>query len=205
MLNANLGYGRVSTKDQANDSNALTQQVNRLVRSGVDELFVDVQSGEDDDRPELEKVLDRVRSGTCRRVTVTRDDRIARHGVMSLQLLDLFEKSGVELCILDGGGVSDLSNPYHWKQRAQAGIDAEFENRVKSMSIRRGFEEFRREGKANPKPPWGYVRQDEHYQPAPEWEAARGSVDLFLELQTLQADTARTLKPIGENEVAPLV
>lgn len=187
------GYARVSSDEQARDSNALTQQVNRLLRSGVEEIYCDVQSGKDDDRPDFERLLNDMRLGIIKRITITRDDRITRRGLTTLQLLDDFCRYGVELRILDGAGTVDLANPYHWHQRATAGLNAEFEIRMLSMRIKAGFEEFRREGKANPKPPWGFKRVDESYQVA-DYEAVRGSVDLFLELKTLSA----TIRAIDE-------
>jgi site-specific DNA recombinase len=184
-----IGYGRVSNEEQAQDSNALNQQINRLLRAGVQEVYMDVQSGREDDRPDYERMMAKIRSLPNETVTltITRDDRITRRGITSLQMLELFQFLGVRLNILDAGGVSDLSNPYAWKQRAQAGIDAEFESRMLSMRIKAGYDEFRRQKKANCKPPWGYVRVDERYKQDVSLGAApRGCIDTFLEVRTLQ-------------------
>ncbi|MGB3311537.1 MAG: fdxN element excision recombinase XisF [Nodosilinea sp.] len=191
-----VGYARVSKQEQAKNSNALDQQINRLVREGVEELFVDVQSGREDERPNFEKLVSLIRSRQVDGVVITRDDRITRHGSMTMELLDLFEKTGVHLRILDGGSSAvDFANPYEWKQRAQAGIDSEYEVRLNSLKIRKGYEFFREEGRANVKPPFGYKRVDEQYSlDTDPWkdtgftvlEVARGTVEAFLEMRTLQ-------------------
>lgn len=181
-----LGYGRVSSSEQANDSNAAAQQINRLERAGCQEIFFDIQSGNDDDRPEFEKLMALVRSRKVDCVCITRDDRITRRGITTLLILEAFVQCDVQLEILDAGGVSDLSNPYEWLQRSQAGLNAEFETRMLSLRIRRGFEYFREKVKANPKPPYGYIRVDEKYQLNPTVNA-RGQVEAFLTTRTLQS------------------
>lgn len=180
-----LGYGRVSSSEQFLDSNAAAQQISRLQHAGCDTIFFDVQSGSDDDRPEFEKLMALVRLEKVDCVCITRDDRITRRGITTLQILETFFKCRVQLEILDSGGVSDLSNPYEWLQRSQAGLNAEFEIRMLSMRIKRGFEYFRKEGKANPKPPYGYIRVNEKYQLDSKVNA-RGQIEAFLKMRTLQ-------------------
>lgn len=180
-----LGYGRVSSSEQAKDSHAAAQQISRLEHADCQEIFFDIQSGSDDDRPQFEKLMALVRAGKVDCVCITRDDRITRRGITTLQILETFFRCGVQLEILDAGGVIDLSNPYQWLQRSQAGLNSEFEIRMLSMRIRKGFEYFREQGKANPKPPYGYIRVNEKYQLDPKINA-RGQVEAFLHIRTLQ-------------------
>ncbi|ACC81191.1 fdxN element excision recombinase XisF [Nostoc punctiforme] len=180
-----LGYGRVSTNEQADCTHAAAQQINRLERAGCQEIFFDIQSGSDDDRPEFEKLMALVRSRQVSCVCITRDDRITRRGITTLQILETFFRCEVQLEILDAGGLIDLANPYQWLQRSQAGLNAEFESRMLSMRIKKGFEYFREKVKANPKPPYGYIRVDEKYQLDPKVNA-RGQIEAFLAVRSLQ-------------------
>ncbi|MEH1788833.1 MAG: fdxN element excision recombinase XisF [Nostoc sp.] len=180
-----LGYGRISSSEQANNTHAAAQQISRLLHAGCQEVFFDIQSGSDDSRPEFEKLMAFVQKSEVDCICITRDDRITRRGITTLQILETFSRCGVQLEILDAGGVSDLANPYEWLQRGQAGLNAEFEIRMLSMRIKRGFEYFREKAKANPKPPYGYIRVYEKYQLDPTINA-RGQVEAFLKMRTLQ-------------------
>ncbi|MBO3459933.1 recombinase family protein [Aetokthonos hydrillicola Thurmond2011] len=183
-----IGYARVSKSEQMEDSNAATQQIARLMKAGCSEIFFDVQSGRDNDRPEFEKLMQRVRSrDRCDVVVITRDDRITRSGLTSLQLLQEFNQLGIKLEILDAGGVTNLDNPYEWKQRAQAGIDAEFESRMLSMRVCKGYEYLRDQHKANPRVPFGYVRDKEQYRLDPNLvDIASCCIAAFFEARSLQ-------------------
>jgi len=76
-----IGYARVSTDDQNLDA-----QTDALTAAGAERIFADKISGAKRDRPELDAMLDQLRSGDV--VVVTKYDRLAR----SLRdLLDLVE------------------------------------------------------------------------------------------------------------------
>jgi len=76
-----IGYARVSTDDQNLDA-----QTDALEAAGAERIFSDKVSGAKRDRPELDAMLDQLRSGDV--VVVAKYDRLAR----SLRdLLDLVE------------------------------------------------------------------------------------------------------------------
>jgi hypothetical protein len=90
--------------------------------------------------------------------------------------------------------------------RADAGISAEFENKVRRMKIKKGFEDFRAEGRANPKPPFGYLRVDDRYQrdlrPWPSGgthlDIAIYTIEAYLLIQTLQGACQAVDKKFGK-------
>ena len=55
---ANIGYARVSTKDQS-----LEIQIDKLKENKCDTIFKEKLSGINDDRPELKACLRRLRAG----------------------------------------------------------------------------------------------------------------------------------------------
>lgn len=181
-----VGYGRVSTTEQAVNTNAAKQQIQRLESAGCEKIYFDVQSGTKSDRAEFLKMMAEVERGAIAAVVITRDDRIARDGYTTLYILETFPRCGVELEVLDAGKVVDLSNPYEWLQRSQAGLNAEFESRMLSLRIKKGFDYLRKEAKANPKPPYGYLRRNEKYQINRDINP-RLQVEAFLKCGTLQS------------------
>ncbi|MBD1843982.1 recombinase family protein [Cyanobacteria bacterium FACHB-63] len=191
----NIGYGRISQLDYGRRIShteldvAAKQQKSRLERAGCTEIYFDLQPGSDDDRPNFERLMNRMKAKErVDRVTITRDDRITRSPQMTLDLIEVFLKQNIELVILDmGDNPIDLSNPYQWKQRVQAGLDAAFEIRMLGMRIRRGYEYFRQMQKANPAVPFGYRRSAAgKYEADPnEWEMAQTIVKTFFECRSL--------------------
>jgi hypothetical protein len=73
-----VGYARVSSREQAEDSQALQQQIARLKSAGATEIFQDIQSGSRDDRPALKQLINLVRKKEVDEVIITRIDRLAR-------------------------------------------------------------------------------------------------------------------------------
>lgn len=162
-----VGYVREST-DTPEQRRALEQQRSRLSQAGVSEenLFLDVQSGGDDDRREFVRLLALLRERFSQklrtRLVITRPDRITRKGAKNLEILELFERgmSGgcLELFVIDMGGVQDFSNPYVWSQFAEAGIKSEFERRMLRMRVKAGMEFHRAQGRAPASLPFGFRR-----------------------------------------------
>ena len=66
------GYARISSREQIQDSTALAQQINRLKTSGAQDIFVDIESGSKDDRPEFNNLMELVRTRQLDEVIVTR-------------------------------------------------------------------------------------------------------------------------------------
>ena len=87
-----VGYLRVSTHDQD-----LTVQRARLAH--CERLYADTGSGTDAARPQLQACLDFVREGDT--VCATRLDRLARSTLHLYQIVDILQRKGVQLHILD--------------------------------------------------------------------------------------------------------
>ena len=66
-----IGYARVSTRDQN-----LHAQLDALADAGAEKIFEEKQSGKTPKRPQLERMLEQLRTGDV--VVVTKYDRLAR-------------------------------------------------------------------------------------------------------------------------------
>ena len=84
-----VGYARVSSREQSQNSNALEQQVERLKAAGATEILIDVESGwKNKHRPNLDKLMALVKNGQVGQVVVTRLDRLSRQGLKSFQIFN---------------------------------------------------------------------------------------------------------------------
>jgi site-specific DNA recombinase len=181
-----VGYCRVSTREQGDETNALEQQTARIEKAGCVLIFTDVESGRSDKRREFNKMLDLCKQQRIKEVVVTRIDRLARSVITIHRCLKTFEECGVELVILDAP--TDASSPFGWFSITQMAGLAEFESRLLSSRIKHGIAYFREQKKASPQAPFGYTRIDEKYIPdlslhksgKPCWDIARETIDYFL-------------------------
>lgn len=95
------GYARVSTKGQAKDGNSLEAQEKALRESGANEIYVDAFTGTKTDRPEFDKLLNKIQKGDT--LIVTKLDRFARSMSQGSELVsDLIER-GIKVYILNIG------------------------------------------------------------------------------------------------------
>ena len=95
------GYARVSTKGQAKDGNSLEAQEKTLKESGASKIYVDAFTGTKTDRPEFDKLMDKIQKGDT--LIVTKLDRFARSMTQGSELVsDLIEK-GIKVYILNIG------------------------------------------------------------------------------------------------------
>lgn len=95
------GYARVSTKGQAKDGNSLEAQERALKDSGACDIYVDAFTGAKTDRPEFDKLMDKIQKGDT--LIVTKLDRFARSMTQGSELVsDLIEK-GIRVYILNIG------------------------------------------------------------------------------------------------------
>jgi DNA invertase Pin-like site-specific DNA recombinase len=104
-----VGYARVSTPADAESSQVLEQQVERLKQEGVTEIFADIESGGAKDRSQFNLMMDLIGSGGVQEVVVTRIDRLTRSLTQFGHFITAVEKSGANLRILDQG--LDLRTP----------------------------------------------------------------------------------------------
>ncbi len=88
-----FGYTRVSTAEQN-----LDLQVDAIRKYGVDELYKEKQSGTTANRPELEKILSKLRNGDT--LVIWRLDRLGRNIKQLIELAEEFNKKGIYLVSL---------------------------------------------------------------------------------------------------------
>lgn len=89
-----FGYARVSTSDQE-----LTAQLSALEAAGCDEILSEKISGTAAARPELDRLLDKLRPGDA--VVVWRLDRLGRSLRHLVELVERLTSQGVELVSLN--------------------------------------------------------------------------------------------------------
>lgn len=157
-----IGYARVSTDEQALNTHALEQQIERLKQSGAEEIYFDVISGSRNDREEYNKVLDLVANNKVDKVIATRMDRFTRSEDGYLYLKKLFKSSKCSLYFLDQGEVNLNTASGELTSDIQS-IMAVHERRMLKERVKHGFQ-HRRNRLAASRPPFGYVVISEKYQ-----------------------------------------
>ena len=95
------GYARVSTKGQARDGNSLEDQEMKLREAGAEEIFVDSFTGKRLDRPEFDKLKEKLQEGDT--LIVTKLDRIARSATQGSELVQSFISDGIKVHVLNMG------------------------------------------------------------------------------------------------------
>jgi DNA invertase Pin-like site-specific DNA recombinase len=95
------GYARVSTKGQAHDGNSLESQKELLKQSGAAEIFEDSFTGTKTDRPEFNKLLEKLQNGDT--LIVTKLDRFARSMTQGSELVTKLISKGIKVNILNIG------------------------------------------------------------------------------------------------------
>lgn len=155
-----IGYARISSTEQAENSNALEQQIERLRKAGAFPIFKEVQSGSDDSRPEFAKVMELVKRCAVQKVIFTAIDRMSRKRDTILATVKVFDDLSIGLEVLDqkidtstAGGKFVLG--------IYAGL-AQMETDRLSERIRHG-NKFMREKRKATRPPFGYKVVDDRY------------------------------------------
>ena len=105
------GYARVSTYNQAAHGNSLEEQKRQLKAAGAEEVYADIFTGKQLDRPELQKLIDRLNRGDT--LIVTKLDRLGRSVSQASALITELLDAGItinvlNLGVLDNGSVSTL-------------------------------------------------------------------------------------------------
>jgi DNA invertase Pin-like site-specific DNA recombinase len=93
MKNYTFGYARVSTEQQN-----LDRQLDALKKHGVDMIYNEKMTGTKKDRPELNKMLDRMTEGDT--VVIESLSRLGRSTKDLIELTELFHSKGVHLVSL---------------------------------------------------------------------------------------------------------
>ncbi|MBW4633905.1 MAG: recombinase family protein [Iphinoe sp. HA4291-MV1] len=173
-----IGYARVSSQSQA-DTEALNQQMSRLKNAGAEEIVFDVESGRKEERAELLKLWERVKTGAVKEIIVTRIDRLGR-SVMGLhKAIALLEEHKCNLRVLDQP--IDTTSSFGWLSLTQISMFAEFESRLIGDRIKHGLNYYRESGKSFGVP-YGYEKTPEGILiPHPtEWDIALDEIQIYF-------------------------
>ena len=95
------GYARVSTKGQAKDGNSLESQIELLKENGAIEIYSDSFTGTKTDRPNFNKLINKLKVGDT--LIVTKLDRFARSMTQGSELVNELIKRGIKVNILNIG------------------------------------------------------------------------------------------------------
>lgn len=158
-----VGYARVSTIEQANETHALEQQIARLKNAGATKIYCDVVSGSRDDRKEFTQLLEDIAGNKVDKVLATRWDRLTRSEEGYPTIKKFFKESNVTLELLDQGEV-DLSTASGELMSDIQCIMAVHERRMLQERVRHGFKHRRNRHAAAGRPPFGYTVVNEQYQ-----------------------------------------
>jgi len=99
------GYARVSTKGQAKDGNGIEAQMDALSSAGAMEIYKEAFTGTTTNRPEFEKLLEKLKKGDT--LIVTKLDRIARSASEGSQLIQGLLDKGISVNVLNMGKMDD--------------------------------------------------------------------------------------------------
>jgi DNA invertase Pin-like site-specific DNA recombinase len=140
-------YARNSTsEDKQNPESQLKPLRERCEKEGWDyTIFQEFASGAKESRPELDKMLQRIRQKEFDAVLVWRLDRLGRSLKHLLQLIEEFNKKDVAFISLQEG--FDTSTPQGELFFHIAGAFAQFERRLIQERINAGLDRAKAEGK----------------------------------------------------------
>ena len=143
MKHCTFGYARVSTEQQN-----LDRQLDMLTQYGVDHIFNEKMTGTKRDRPELNKLLDRIMAGDT--VVVESLSRLGRSTKDLIELVELFEKKQVHLVSLKEQ--IDTSTPAGKLLFTLMSAIAQFERDVIAERTREGLNAARARGRIGGRP-----------------------------------------------------
>ncbi len=95
------GYARVSTQAQAKDGNSLEAQKIALTKAGATEIYSDAFTGTKSNRPELNKLLNKLVAGDT--LIFTKLDRVARNLTQGIQLIESLAAKHIRVHVLNIG------------------------------------------------------------------------------------------------------
>jgi DNA invertase Pin-like site-specific DNA recombinase len=140
-------YARVSTKEQTTETQ-VAQLTTYCQSRGWTDVAVfrdDGISGVRDNRPELDKLRERMLHGEFSSVVVLKMDRLGRSLGMILRFWDEADAAGVRVIVIDQG--IDTSTPAGRLQRNMLAALAEFERELILERTRAGIARARARGK----------------------------------------------------------
>ena len=138
-----IGYARVSTQDQN-----LTLQIDALQSAGCELIFEEKISGKSKERPQLEKMIHKLRKGDV--VVVWKLDRLGRSLRDLIDLVSGFKDQDVEfVSIQDSINTATATGRFTFNIFASL---AEFEREIISERTKAGLTAARSRGRAGGRP-----------------------------------------------------
>lgn len=134
-----FGYARVSTTKQGFEG-----QIDDLEAAGCNQVFADKVTGRHQNRPELQKMLNKLRAGDV--VIVTRLDRLARSTRDLLALVEQIHETGAAFKSLSEPWADTTTPAGKMVITIFAGV-AEFERSLIAERTEKGRQEARKKGK----------------------------------------------------------
>jgi site-specific DNA recombinase len=156
-----VAYARVSSREQAENSHALEQQIARLESSGVDRVISDVESGSSNHKsPGFKELMDLVKQGQVKEVVITRLDRLTRSLASLQSTLVIFRQHKVALVSLDDSiDTATAGGKFHINM---LGALAEMEVDRLSERVQHGWHHLR-ERRVAMNPPFGYRKENDRH------------------------------------------
>ncbi len=148
----NIGYARVSTKEQN-----LDLQKDALMKAGCIEIFEEKVSGAGKERPQLEKLVEKLRKGDI--LTVWKLDRLGRSIKDLIQLVNNIQGKGAELKSLNDH--IDTTTPHGKLTFHMFAALAEFEKDIIRERTLAGLATARARGRVGGRPK-GLSQKAEH-------------------------------------------
>lgn len=142
-MNKVFGYARVSTKDQN-----MQRQIDKLEAYGVDEIYQEKVTGTKADREQLNALIGQLRTGDT--VVVAELSRLARSTKQLYDLMELFEKKGVNFVSLKEN--IDTSNAVGKLVFNIFSALSQFERDLISERTKEGLESAKRKGRKGGRP-----------------------------------------------------
>lgn len=143
MTSQRFGYLRVSTDQQVLDA-----QLDALQKAGVDEIFSEKMTGTVAQRPELEKLWAKLRSGDT--IVITRLDRLGRSTKDLLNLLSDLDERNVGLEVIEQS--IDTKSPEGRLFFTMVAAFATFEAELLRARTREGLASARARGRVGGRP-----------------------------------------------------
>lgn len=195
-----VGYIRVST-DKDKQANSLAAQPDTIKRyaymAGLD--LVDIVRDEVSalkvpffDRESGKAIREMIRAGKVQHVIGAKVDRLFRDAQDGLATADWLLKQGVNLHVIDTGGVINVGDPAGRMMFTMLLAVAEFEPRRISQRTKEALGIMRKAGKKTGKVPYGYIEKDGLLVMDPEQIARRSWIKA-------QRDKGKTFKNIADS------
>lgn len=177
MKNYIFGYARVSTEAQN-----LDRQIDALKKYGVDIIYNEKMTGTKRERPELDKMLDRITKGDT--VVIESLSRLGRSTKDLIELTELFQSKGVHLVSLKES--IDTNSPTGKLLFTLMSAIAQFERDLITERTLEGLKSARARGRKGGRPK---VNADAVKKAVKLYNTGQYSVKEITELTGIKKDT----------------